>query len=79
MEFRFMRVLIPVDGGLDCREAVRFLLARKSWLESERPDMELLYVQKPLSDATYLLKMSVKQVCIWHQTFLQARQVKFYT
>lgn len=50
MEFRFMRVLIPVDGGLDCREAVRFLLARKSWLESERPDVELLYVQKPLSD-----------------------------
>lgn len=45
-----MRVLIPVDGGMDCREAVRFLLTRKSWLDSERPDVELLYVQKPLSD-----------------------------
>ena len=42
-----MRVLIPVDGGADCREAIRFVTSRKSWLENQKPQIELLYVQKP--------------------------------
>lgn len=42
-----MRVLIPVDGGADCREAIRFVTSRKSWLEKQKPQIELLYVQKP--------------------------------
>ena len=42
-----MRVLIPVDGGADCREAIRFVTSRKSWLTNQKPQIELLYVQKP--------------------------------
>ena len=42
-----MRVLIPIDGGADCREAIRFVNSRKDWLESEKPQIELLYVQRP--------------------------------
>lgn len=45
-----MRVLIPIDGGADCREAIRFVNSRKSWLESQKPTIELLYVQKPFLD-----------------------------
>lgn len=26
-----MRVLVPVDGSLDCREALKFLASRKSF------------------------------------------------
>lgn len=42
-----MRVLIPIDGGADCREAIRFVTSRKSWIENQKPQIELLYVQKP--------------------------------
>lgn len=41
-----MRVLIPIDGGADCREAIRFVTSRKNWLETQKPQIELLYVQK---------------------------------
>ena len=41
-----MRVLIPIDGGADCREAIRFVTSRKTWLETQKPQIELLYVQK---------------------------------
>ena len=40
-----MRVLIPIDGGADCREAIRFVTSRKSWLENQKPQIELLYVK----------------------------------
>lgn len=43
-----MRVLIPVDGSLDCREALKFLASRKSFLAT-KPMVELLYVQVPLN------------------------------
>lgn len=42
-----MRVLVPIDGGADCREAIRFINSRKSWLSAQKPEIELLYVQKP--------------------------------
>ncbi|HIU84763.1 MAG TPA: universal stress protein [Candidatus Aphodousia gallistercoris] len=42
-----MRVLVPVDGGLDCRKAIEFLCARQNWLEESKAEVELLYVQKP--------------------------------
>ena len=29
-----MRVLVPIDGGADCREAIRFINSRKSWLSA---------------------------------------------
>ena len=41
-----MRILIPIDGGADCREAIRFINTRKSWLESQKPTIEVLYVQR---------------------------------
>lgn len=41
-----MRVLVPIDGGADCREAIRFINTRKSWLESQKPTIEVLYVQR---------------------------------
>ncbi len=43
-----MRILIPIDGGADCREAIRFINTRKLWLESKKPTIEVLYVQKVL-------------------------------
>lgn len=43
-----MRVLVPVDGSLDCREALKFLTSRKSFLAT-KPCIELLYVQIPLN------------------------------
>ena len=41
-----MRILIPIDGGADCREAIRFINTRKSWLHSQKPTIEVLYVQR---------------------------------
>ncbi len=43
-----MRVLVPVDGGRDCREAIRFIATKKEWFEEEKPEIELVYVQKPI-------------------------------
>ena len=43
-----MRVIVPVDGGKDCREAIRFVATKKEWFEEEKPDIELVYVQKPI-------------------------------
>lgn len=43
-----MRVLVPVDGSLDCREALKFLASRKSFLAT-KPSIELLYIQVPLN------------------------------
>ena len=45
-----MRVLVPVDGGLDCRKAIEFLTSRKAWLEKVNATVELLYVQKPYNE-----------------------------
>ena len=42
-----MRVLVPVDGGLDCRKAIEFLTSRQAWLAKVNATVELLYVQKP--------------------------------
>lgn len=28
-----MRVIVPVDGGRDCREAIRFIASKKEWFE----------------------------------------------
>lgn len=42
-----MRILVPVDGSLDCREALKFLASRKSLLATQ-PLVELLYIQVPL-------------------------------
>ena len=43
-----MRVIVPVDGGRDCREAIRFIASKKEWFEQEKPEVELVYVQKPI-------------------------------
>ena len=43
-----MRVIVPVDGGRDCREAIRFIASKKEWFEQEKPEVELIYVQKPI-------------------------------
>ena len=48
MENGFMRVIVPVDGGRDCREAIRFIASKKEWFEQEKPEVELVYVQKPI-------------------------------
>ena len=43
-----MRVIVPVDGGKDCREAIRFVASKKEWFEHDKPEIELVYVQKPI-------------------------------
>lgn len=43
-----MRVIVPVDGGRDCREAIRFIASKKEWFEADKPEIELVYVQKPV-------------------------------
>lgn len=34
-----MRVIVPVDGGRDCREAIRFIASKKEWFEQEKPEV----------------------------------------
>lgn len=45
-----MHVIVPVDGGRDCREAIKFIASKKDWFEHEKPEVELVYVQKPVVD-----------------------------
>lgn len=45
-----MRVIVPVDGGRDCREAIKFIASKKDWFEHDKPEIELVYVQKPIVD-----------------------------
>lgn len=45
-----MKILVPVDGGLDCRKAIEFLSARAKWLNDTATKVELLYVAKPVED-----------------------------
>lgn len=45
-----MKILVPVDGGLDCRKAIEFLSARAKWLNDTAVKVELLYVAKPIED-----------------------------
>ena len=47
-----MRVFIPVDGGKDCREAIRFIASKKEWFQQDKPEVELVYVQKPVIDSS---------------------------
>ena len=47
-----MRVIIPVDGGKDCREAILFIASKKEWLQQDKPEVELVYVQKPVIDSS---------------------------
>lgn len=43
-----MRVLMPVDGSSHNHAALAFLVGRRSWLEAEKPDVELVHVRAPL-------------------------------
>lgn len=43
-----MRILMPVDGSGHNRAALAFLLGRRSWLEAEKPEIELAHVRAPL-------------------------------
>ena len=43
-----MRVIVPVDGGRDCREAIRFIASKKRWFKQEKPEVELVYVKSRL-------------------------------
>lgn len=52
MENGFMRVIVPVDGGRDCREAIRFIASKKDWYSEEKPEIELVFVQKPVVERT---------------------------
>ena len=45
-----MKILVPVDGGLDSRKAIEFLSARAQWLCDTQTKVELLYVAKPVED-----------------------------
>ena len=47
-----MRVIVPVDGGRDCREAIRFIASKKDWYSEEKPEIELVFVQKPVVERT---------------------------
>ena len=40
-----MRVLMPVDGSSHNHAALAFLVGRRSWLEAEKPDVELVHVR----------------------------------
>lgn len=47
-----MRVIVPVDGGRDCREAFRFIASKTDWYSEEKPEIELVFVQKPVVERT---------------------------